>query len=57
MRRLRRGARSQRTPGQAPADSHGRTAVRLPALPESVQTQRAPVAAPGDSQRTEDAGV
>lgn len=57
MRRLRRGARSQRTPGQAPADTHGRTAVRLPALPESVQTQRAPVAAPGDSQRTEDAGV
>lgn len=57
MRRLRRGARSQRTPGQAPADAHGRTAVRLSALPEGVQTQRAPVAAPGDSQWTQDAGV
>lgn len=57
MRRLRRGARSQRTPGQAPADAYGRTAVRLSALPEGVQTQRAPVAAPGDSQWTQDAGV
>lgn len=57
MWRLRRGTRSQRTPGQAPADAHGRTAIRLSALPEGVQTQRAPVAAPGDSQRTEDAGV